>query len=394
MAAAAAAAVVAAEEDEGESSGCCPGGATLGVLPGAAPTADDGADVSRPRPPLAGRPKVMVRPQASAQGGGAGDPHGRWDAAGRPQKTMEEKEAEYIAARARIFGPGAGTGLEDSDGEEDAAGGLIPPTQLTSGSSPAVKAEIRLPGARLELDPDYNRNLRRQPPPGAIPVPAAIGGAPLAAAAAASGLAFGYGSSSSCGGLPCGGFPGPASLGHNFFAAAAVPYGGFHGGGFHGGGGFAMGAPSLLLPAQAGAPAPVRSGPHLPRRRIAPTQMEGRVLEWKGKYGWIRPEPGVQHPKAGKHRGKIFVSMIDLVGAARLEPGGLCRFFLFEDEAGLGAEECAPILGGGAPGGGAPAAAAAGEEASSPTTAIDDATSAAAAAGLASLSLEATGRSR
>jgi len=66
----------------------------------------------------------------------------------------------------------------------------------------------------------------------------------------------------------------------------------------------------------------------------------GEVLEWKGKYGWIQPLEPFDHPKARMRNGRIFVSRTDLASARELAPGTLCHFYVFEDEAGLGAEEC------------------------------------------------------
>ena len=52
-------------------------------------------------------------------------------------------------------------------------------------------------------------------------------------------------------------------------------------------------------------------GHTLPRERITETPMIGEVLEWKGKYGWVKPSEDIQHPK---FMGKLFVSMTDLTG--------------------------------------------------------------------------------
>merc|ERR1712014_427405 len=82
------------------------------------------------------------------------------------------------------------------------------------------------------------------------------------------------------------------------------------------------------------------SGPHLPRKLVSQVRMRGQVIEWKGKYGWIQPENSIQHPKAAKHQGKVFVSVSDLLDVQSLEPGSFCEFYLFEDDAGLGAEDC------------------------------------------------------
>mmetsp|Transcript_15874 Transcript_15874/g.37726 ORF Transcript_15874/g.37726 Transcript_15874/m.37726 type:complete len:120 (+) Transcript_15874:2-361(+) len=80
-------------------------------------------------------------------------------------------------------------------------------------------------------------------------------------------------------------------------------------------------------------------GHKLPRERISEATMIGEVLEWKGKYGWIKPQEPITHEKASRHGGKIFVSQEDLVGVTELSAGRLCQFHLFSDASGLGAEE-------------------------------------------------------
>eukprot|EP00927_Polykrikos_kofoidii_P024047 TRINITY_DN2194_c0_g1_i1.p1 TRINITY_DN2194_c0_g1~~TRINITY_DN2194_c0_g1_i1.p1 ORF type:complete len:195 (-),score=32.51 TRINITY_DN2194_c0_g1_i1:56-640(-) len=83
------------------------------------------------------------------------------------------------------------------------------------------------------------------------------------------------------------------------------------------------------------------SGPHLARERITQEPVTGEVSEWKGKYGWINPTVPVEHEKAARHKGQVFVSMTDLVGGAQeLTPGSLCQFHVFIDDNGIGAEEC------------------------------------------------------
>lgn len=82
------------------------------------------------------------------------------------------------------------------------------------------------------------------------------------------------------------------------------------------------------------------NGHKLPRTRITFEPVTGEVLEWKGKFGWIQPTVAIDHEKAAKHEGKVFISMADLLGATELTPGTLCQFHVFVDPAGLGAEEC------------------------------------------------------
>mmetsp|Transcript_53864 Transcript_53864/g.136769 ORF Transcript_53864/g.136769 Transcript_53864/m.136769 type:complete len:336 (-) Transcript_53864:90-1097(-) len=78
----------------------------------------------------------------------------------------------------------------------------------------------------------------------------------------------------------------------------------------------------------------------LPRNRITAEKFTGTVTDWKGKYGWIQPAEEVQHEKAAKHQGRLFVSKDDLEGGAEeLAPGTAVEFHIWEDSTGLGAEE-------------------------------------------------------
>mmetsp|Transcript_79059 Transcript_79059/g.223741 ORF Transcript_79059/g.223741 Transcript_79059/m.223741 type:complete len:318 (-) Transcript_79059:123-1076(-) len=78
----------------------------------------------------------------------------------------------------------------------------------------------------------------------------------------------------------------------------------------------------------------------LPRTRVTEMAISGTVAEWKGKYGWIEPAEQIDHPKAGKNKGKIWVSMDDIGELSELTPGASVEFHLWEDASGLGAEEC------------------------------------------------------
>jgi len=82
------------------------------------------------------------------------------------------------------------------------------------------------------------------------------------------------------------------------------------------------------------------SGPDLPRTSVLDEPIAGTVLEWKGNYGWIKPFEPVDHPLAGKHRGRIYIHEQDLDVEGGLTPGSICEFLVFSDASGLGAEEC------------------------------------------------------
>lgn len=77
----------------------------------------------------------------------------------------------------------------------------------------------------------------------------------------------------------------------------------------------------------------------LPRTRISEAPFSGIVAEWKGKYGWITPAETIEHEKAEKHGGRLFVGKDDIVGADALEAGATVEFHIWEDVSGLGCEE-------------------------------------------------------
>jgi len=82
-----------------------------------------------------------------------------------------------------------------------------------------------------------------------------------------------------------------------------------------------------------------RQGHTLPRTRLSADKFTGTVVEWKGKYGWIKPAEEIEHEKAGLRGGRLFVGMDDIIGRQDLEGGAPVEFHICEDESGLGAEE-------------------------------------------------------
>merc|ERR1712080_527349 len=80
-------------------------------------------------------------------------------------------------------------------------------------------------------------------------------------------------------------------------------------------------------------------GHTLPRERISAEKFTGTIHEWKGKYGWIQPAEEIEHAKAKKREGLLFVGMNDIGDAKELTPGATCEFHIWEDATGLGAEE-------------------------------------------------------
>jgi len=82
-----------------------------------------------------------------------------------------------------------------------------------------------------------------------------------------------------------------------------------------------------------------KPGHLLPRTRISEAPFTGTVAEWKGKYGWIEPGETIEHEKAGKHQGRLFFGMDDIIGGEEPVAGANVQFHIWEDVSGLGADE-------------------------------------------------------
>jgi len=78
-----------------------------------------------------------------------------------------------------------------------------------------------------------------------------------------------------------------------------------------------------------------------PRMKIFPSRITGKVLEWKGKHGWIQPDTPISHPQAMKNAGKIFLAQADV--EAEIDGiGARVSFFVYADGTGLGAMNVRP----------------------------------------------------
>jgi len=78
----------------------------------------------------------------------------------------------------------------------------------------------------------------------------------------------------------------------------------------------------------------------LPRTRVSEEDRTGKVISWKGNYGWIAPDVAIEHESAKKRDGKVYVNKKDLKeGSPEMGEGALITFKLFEDPSGVGAEE-------------------------------------------------------
>merc|ERR1719277_360528 len=77
------------------------------------------------------------------------------------------------------------------------------------------------------------------------------------------------------------------------------------------------------------------------RVKILPSRVTGKVIEWKGKHGWIMPDVPISHPQAVMHRGKVFFGQAD-VDAEIDGVGARVGFFVYADGTGLGAMNVRP----------------------------------------------------
>lgn len=92
------------------------------------------------------------------------------------------------------------------------------------------------------------------------------------------------------------------------------------------------------------------------RTSIAGPRQTGKVLQWKGKFGWIQPSKPIQHPSAQKNQGKVYLGAEDV--QEELDGvGALVSFTLYSDSSGLGAADVKMSKGGAQPPATKPAAA-------------------------------------
>lgn len=81
------------------------------------------------------------------------------------------------------------------------------------------------------------------------------------------------------------------------------------------------------------------AGPDLQRERLTAEKFTGEVVEWKGKFGYVKPDEEVDHPNAKKKEGKLWVSVKDIDGD-ELTVGQSVSFHIYTDASGiLGADE-------------------------------------------------------
>lgn len=75
-----------------------------------------------------------------------------------------------------------------------------------------------------------------------------------------------------------------------------------------------------------------------PRTPVSGPRQIGTVLDWKGKFGWIKPSKPINHPSSSKNGGKVYLAAEDVV--EELDGvGATVSFQLYSDKSGLGAAD-------------------------------------------------------
>jgi len=66
----------------------------------------------------------------------------------------------------------------------------------------------------------------------------------------------------------------------------------------------------------------------------------GQVLFMLNHYGWLKVDGQIDHPLASNHKGRIYLQSKDILKGQTLKAGDTVSFYLYADDAGLGAEAC------------------------------------------------------
>merc|ERR1719387_3210702 len=75
-----------------------------------------------------------------------------------------------------------------------------------------------------------------------------------------------------------------------------------------------------------------------PRTPIGGPRQTGTILDWKGKFGWVKPSKPISHAMASKNGGKVYLAAEDVV--EELDGvGATVSFTLYSDKSGLGAAD-------------------------------------------------------
>lgn len=77
------------------------------------------------------------------------------------------------------------------------------------------------------------------------------------------------------------------------------------------------------------------------RRPAVRGRITGRIVEWKGKFGWIQPDAPIMHNEARVKGGKVYLSQEDVADVIS-GVGAHVSFYVYADGTGLGAMSCVP----------------------------------------------------
>lgn len=72
------------------------------------------------------------------------------------------------------------------------------------------------------------------------------------------------------------------------------------------------------------------------REMIHDEPLTGSVIDWKGAFGWIKPNDTIDHPLAQKHHGDLYFTQDDVEDEIE-GVGAEVQFMLYQDRKGLGA---------------------------------------------------------
>merc|ERR1719373_1480837 len=78
----------------------------------------------------------------------------------------------------------------------------------------------------------------------------------------------------------------------------------------------------------------------LVREEVADSASTGVVIQWKGRFGWIKATSDISgFPDSERRGGRIYLHSKDINGADELPEGAEVSFQLYKDKEGLGAKD-------------------------------------------------------
>lgn len=80
----------------------------------------------------------------------------------------------------------------------------------------------------------------------------------------------------------------------------------------------------------------------LPRQRLPGPRKAGAVVEWRGSFGWVKPDAPVDHVLASKNGGRVYMTATDAQNGLIPRQGVRVDFALYSDASGIGAQQVRP----------------------------------------------------